>query len=201
LDSSKANPTSDFDLLFIQFFSEERCGQILSELQRAPRNPAPVYAGSEVGVVDNRVRKVAVLTPTIDIVTQVTERLLELREEIGTHFKITLEKLEQPQFLRYQTGDYFVAHQDGNTGMLRSEREQRRKISVIVFLNGQSDSETSGSFGGGSLVFSDYHPARQSKRFSLGAEPGMLVAFPAETTHEVTPVTAGERYSIVSWYG
>jgi predicted 2-oxoglutarate/Fe(II)-dependent dioxygenase YbiX len=31
-------------------------------------------------------------------------------------------------------------------------------------------------------------------------EPGMLIAFRAETTHEITPVTHGERYSIVSWY-
>ena len=30
--------------------------------------------------------------------------------------------------------------------------------------------------------------------------PGTLVAFRAETTHEVTPVTRGERYAIVSWY-
>jgi len=28
----------------------------------------------------------------------------------------------------------------------------------------------------------------------------MLVAFRSETTHEVTPVTHGERYSIASWF-
>ena len=31
-------------------------------------------------------------------------------------------------------------------------------------------------------------------------EPGTLVAFRSETTHEVTPVTHGERFSIASWY-
>ena len=30
--------------------------------------------------------------------------------------------------------------------------------------------------------------------------PRTLVAFRAETTHEVTPVTRGERSAIVSWY-
>jgi SM-20-related protein len=30
--------------------------------------------------------------------------------------------------------------------------------------------------------------------------PGTLVAYRAETTHEVTPVTHGERFTIVSWF-
>jgi predicted 2-oxoglutarate/Fe(II)-dependent dioxygenase YbiX len=34
----------------------------------------------------------------------------------------------------------------------------------------------------------------------LAPAPGTLVAFPSETTHEVTPITHGERLSIVSWY-
>ena len=39
-----------------------------------------------------------------------------------------------------------------------------------------------------------------SRKFHLRGEPGTLVAFRSETTHEVTPVTHGERYSIVSWF-
>jgi SM-20-related protein len=30
--------------------------------------------------------------------------------------------------------------------------------------------------------------------------PGTLVAFRADTTHEVVPVTYGERYTIVTWF-
>ena len=37
-------------------------------------------------------------------------------------------------------------------------------------------------------------------RVSLTPEPGTLVCFRAETTHEVLPVTHGERFTIVSWY-
>jgi predicted 2-oxoglutarate/Fe(II)-dependent dioxygenase YbiX len=37
-------------------------------------------------------------------------------------------------------------------------------------------------------------------RVPLAPSPGTLVAFRAETTHEVTPVTHGERVTIVSWY-
>ena len=34
----------------------------------------------------------------------------------------------------------------------------------------------------------------------LTPAPGTLVCFRAETTHEVLPVTHGERFTIVSWY-
>ena len=30
-------------------------------------------------------------------------------------------------------------------------------------------------------------------------EKGMIVCFPSYTLHEVTPVTKGERYSLVAW--
>ena len=91
---------------------------------------------------------------------------------------------------------YFVAHQDGNTGMLRSEREER-KVSAVIFLNIQSETPEPNAYGGGSLLF---HPRGASEPFRQTAEGGTLVAFRAETTHEVEPVTHGERFTIASWY-
>ena len=192
---------SGFNLFIKSFLSALQCEEMIRALATAPNVSAAVYGVSESGIVDDRVRKVRRLTPADEVVSQVNEQLLELRDAVGEHFGIKLTTCEEPEFLRYQPGDFFVAHQDGNTGLLLSEREQRRKISVIVFLNSQSDPCESGTYSGGSLVFSDHHPARQPRQFSLGGEAGILVAFPAETTHEVTPVIAGERYSIVSWYG
>ncbi len=34
----------------------------------------------------------------------------------------------------------------------------------------------------------------------LAGEPGLFIAFPPTLVHEVTPVTAGARYVLVSWY-
>ncbi|HEX8339127.1 MAG TPA: 2OG-Fe(II) oxygenase, partial [Pyrinomonadaceae bacterium] len=107
-----------------------------------------------------------------------------------------LSGLEEPQFLRYGAGDFFVAHQDGNTGMLRSEREAR-KVSAVIFLNDQTETPGPGTYGGGSLVF---HPRGAPEPYRLAGEAGTLVAFPAETTHEVEPVTCGERFTVASWY-
>ncbi|HMH42773.1 MAG TPA: 2OG-Fe(II) oxygenase, partial [Pyrinomonadaceae bacterium] len=76
--------------------------------------------------------------------------------------------------------------------------DKSRLVSVSIFLNRQSETEESDSYSGGSLVFSDW---RSNKKFELAGEPGTLVAFRSEITHEVMPVTEGERYAIVSWYG
>ena len=84
--------------------------------------------------------------------------------------------------------------------MIRSEREQSRKISVVIFLNRQTETEEAGAYCGGSLVFTEWRPGRKHGEFHLSGETGNLVTFRAETTHEVRPVTHGERFTIASWY-
>jgi SM-20-related protein len=186
--------------LFLQrdVISKEFCKQLIVEFSTTTEFEAPVYGQGQSAVVNERTRKVARVNADAATVTKITSRILELRAAISSHFDIQLADCEEPQFLRYRPGDFFVAHQDGNTGLIRSELEQWRKISVIMFLNDQSEAPAAGTFAGGSLVFHDW---RQQKEFVLTAEAGLLVAFRAETTHEVKPVTSGERYSIVSWYG
>lgn len=197
-----AEATARFNLYLVRRFLDARtCGEIMAEFGRAQDHPATVYGRGESGSVDERVRKAARLMTSLETVELVRRRLLECRGELETHFGISLSGCEEPQFLRYRVGDFFVAHQDGNTGLLRSDREQWRKISVVIFLNPQSETPDAGSYGGGSLVFSEWRPGRIHGKFRFSGETGSLVAFPAETTHEVIPVTEGVRYSIASWYG
>jgi SM-20-related protein len=184
-----------------EFLDARTCGEIIKELAKVPNNPATVYGSSATGAVDEAVRKTIRLLPSAPTANYITAKLVAAREPIARHYGIDLTKYEEPQFLRYEVGDFFVAHQDGNTGLMLTEREQFRKASVIIFLNRQSDVPTPDSYSGGSLVFTEWRPGRNCGQYSLTAEPGTLVAFPAETTHEVTPVTSGQRYSIVSWYG
>jgi predicted 2-oxoglutarate/Fe(II)-dependent dioxygenase YbiX len=194
--------TARFNLYLVRnFLDTQMCAEIINELSRAPEAPATVYGRGEAKDVDERVRKAARLMPSTEMLERVERRLLDALEEVGAHFGISLSGCEDPQFLRYRVGDFFVAHQDGNTGLLLSEREQSRKISVVILLNSQSEIPGAGSYGGGSLVFSEWRPGRTQGQYCLKGEAGTLIAFPSETTHEVTPVTRGERHSIVSWYG
>jgi len=73
-----------------------------------------------------------------------------------------------------------------------------RRVSAVIFVTPKSEQPAEGAYGGGELVFHGPWPANE--RLSADAQPGTLVAFRAETTHEVTPVTHGERYTIVSWF-
>jgi SM-20-related protein len=110
----------------------------------------------------------------------------EITPELVQHFDRHVSRCEEPQFLRYQAGDYFVAHQDGNTGLIFDD-SRFRLITAIIFVNDD--------FGAGELVLHN-----GNVRSAVPASAGTLVAFPAETTHEVVPITSGERYTIVTWY-
>jgi predicted 2-oxoglutarate/Fe(II)-dependent dioxygenase YbiX len=186
------------DLLIIkQFLEPQVCAELLAELRASPSTSSTVTGRGPTRSVDQGVRKSLRLQPSNETIELVTRSLLERLDEAGNHFGIALTECEDPQFLHYRIGDYFVAHQDGNTGLLRLESE-KRKISVIIFLSNESDDPRPNSHCGGSLLFSNYRLT--PGQFRMVAEQGTFVAFRSETTHEVTPLTHGERYSIVSWY-
>lgn len=194
-----ADPTpATWPHLFIaeQFLEPDTCREIVAEMSAAQSDAATVYGRSNSGSVEQNVRRTLRIRPSLATVELIVSRLLDVKEVVEKHFGVALTECEEPQFLHYREGDFFVAHQDGNTGMTRLDTE-RRLVSTVIFLSREADSPRPGAHCGGSLVFSDY---RTDSKFHMIGEPGMLVAFRAETTHEITPVTHGERYSIVSWY-
>jgi predicted 2-oxoglutarate/Fe(II)-dependent dioxygenase YbiX len=187
-----------FDLLVVEnFLDHGACAELVAEMQRSPKAAALTYGQTEAGAINERVRKLARVQPSPESVAQVITRLEDLQVSIEEHFGVKLSSLEEPQFLCYREGDFFVAHQDGNTGLVNLDSDRLRRISISVFLNPQSEVPVAGAYGGGLLVFSDW---RTRNEFRFAGETGTLVAFRSETTHEVTPVTRGERYSVVSWF-
>ncbi|MEO7970432.1 MAG: 2OG-Fe(II) oxygenase [bacterium] len=192
--------TTLFDFLVIpNFLDQQKSQAIVAELRAAPGAQATVYGKSVSGSVDERVRQAMCQTVAAETVKYVQQRLWECRPEVENYFSIGLSACEEAQFLRYRVGDFFVAHQDGNTGMMRMDSEARR-VSVVIFLNERSEASKEDSYSGGSLVFHDWRQGRGSGELPQAYVPGTFVAFRSETTHEVTPVTGGERCTIVGWY-
>jgi SM-20-related protein len=171
------------------------CARIVSELRLNSGKPAPVYGTQTGAVVDVRIRTATRVEISPEIYEVVRGRLNDQQAKIEDHFEVTLSHCEDLQVLSYRTGDFFVAHQDGNTPLIFDDT-RFRKISFVIFLNSQSEQPTPGAYGSGALVLH----ANPSNRLDVTGAPGALVAFPSETTHEVMPVTHGERYTIVSWY-
>ena len=173
-------------------------GQIRDEMLAAKGAPATILGATPRHRVTSSSRKATQMVVSKAAQAAVVAVLEGLQQRIEAHFGRPLDGFEEPQFLRYGRGDYFVAHQDGNTPLVYDESRDR-KVSVVLFLSAQSRHPTRETFCGGSLVlygaFGEEEPP-----LTLVPTPGTLVAFASETTHEVLPITHGERLSVVSWY-
>jgi SM-20-related protein len=187
------------DLLEIeQVLEAATLEEIRQEMAAGQGDPATVLGSTPQHRITSNARKATRITVCEATRAAVAGLLEGLQRRVEAHFGRSLDGFEEPQFLRYGPGDYFVAHQDGNTPLVYDE-SRFRKVSVVIFLSAQSDHPMPETFCGGSLVL--HGPFGQAEpRLRLAPAPGTLVAFPSETTHEVLPITHGERLTIVSWY-
>jgi len=176
------------DVLTISDFLDPKL--IVEELRTAEAQAATVYGSASS--IETGVRRTKKLTASPAIRDLVVQKLNERMQSIAAHFGAEVGETEEPQFLRYEPGDFFVAHQDGNTPLVHDDT-RFRKVSLVIFLSDP------GSYDGGELLFHGRYPD-YDQRETASAEAGTLVAFRSETTHEVTPVTRGERLSIAAWY-
>jgi len=81
-------------------------------------------------------------------------------------------------FLKYETGGFYLQHLDDDTDMTR-------RISMSLFLNEEYE-------GGEFQFFGDY---------KVNGKTGSAIVFPSNFCypHEILPVKSGTRYSIVTW--
>ena len=120
-------------------------------MEAARGDPATVLGSTPEQRVGSSARKATLLAVDAGARAAVMRLLQGLQPRIEAHYRRALDGFEEPQFLRYGPGDYFVAHQDGNTPLMRDE-SRFRKISVVIFLSAQSEHPTPETFCGGSLV-------------------------------------------------
>lgn len=185
------------DLLQIDtLLTPQQCLHWQAQLEQAGAAPAQVLDNQYGGRVAPQMRRAARLQPPPPLQAQAMDLLLSLRPRLQQHFDIALGECEPAQFLRYETGDFFVAHQDGNTPLLR-DASLTRRVSVILLLNDAAQIPCAGTYGGGELLF---HPRGGGEPSRQVPAAGSLLAFRAETTHEVLPVTHGRRFSVASWF-
>ena len=196
------SPDASGLFLVRDFLDSPLCAAVGAEARASAGHPAPVYIEGADGLVHEDVRKTTSLEVSAATVSAVERRLLKLREEIGDYFGLSLAGCEPPQFLRYVEGDFFVRHQDGDTDQIEFDHLRVRKVSVVIFLNGGADEPSGETFGGGELLI--YRANEETETgplvFPIPGEAGLLVAFRSDTVHEVTPVTRGERFTVVSWF-
>jgi SM-20-related protein len=180
------------------FLSQAECAALRAELRQAAGSQATVLSPDPGGEVKPLVRRSSRMSVPARTAEQITALLMQQTDALEKRFGHALSSCEPPQFLRYLPGDFFVAHQDGNTPLIH-DNSRFRKVSAVIFLSAFSLSSAPESYGGGALVLHGPYSG-PNLRVPFMPAPGTLICFGAETTHEVLPVTHGERFTIVSWY-
>jgi SM-20-related protein len=174
---------------------------LLPELQVAHQRTAAFYQVATGWKVNEEMRRAKWLGPSTDTRSRLKARLLELKPRVERHFDRTLTAFEEPQFLRYETGDYMRLHVDTDSHPDVDEELREQKVSVIMFFNDQVSDSRPGTYSGGSLVFRvALKPPQGVFTLPFPTQAGMLVAFSSRIPHEVQAVTGGSRYSAVTWY-
>ena len=184
--------------LFIvdQFLPTELCAQIMTDVRaQAPRQAT---IGGSARVVEETVRRTSEFRVGHEAKSAVTRALEDLKPDLERSFGVTLEGFEKPALLGYGGGDFFTPHRDVGG----DPATDQRSVSVSVFLNAPAagDDDSDAGFRGGALTFYGLFGGDEGPGIPVAARPGMLVAFPSPTLHEVRPVEAGHRYTIVTWF-
>ncbi|MDP1569778.1 MAG: 2OG-Fe(II) oxygenase [Vicinamibacterales bacterium] len=161
----------------------------------APHTPAAIEAGPGTAV-DPDVRRTDEVTALDDTLAPLDRRLDALGPALGRHFGVTLGSAEPLGMLRYGPGSFYRAHRDRSSG---TPGTRERAVSVVLFVNGR---DGDGSYEGGALRFYGLLGEGPLAGVGLDMDPaaGTLVAFRSEVLHEVTPVTSGVRYTLVTWF-
>lgn len=161
-------------------FTPEECARLIAEFTP---NLEPAWVESLDVAQSARIRKSsAVFVPLNKSTSWVFERLGKTIREINDAvygFDVSQFR-EGFQFTRYEVGEYYGPHFDIGPGKLTE-----RKLSLTVQLSPPAD------YTGGELII---YP-----EFVAPREQGTMTVFPSFMCHDVRPVTAGVRYSLVSW--
>jgi len=184
------------------YFNNYLCKIYIEEIRSGHFRPASVDSGGDP-YLNASLRRTTQVS-----ISQTADRRLrlylgELQPWLERRFRLALHGFESPQYLLYRPGDFFTRHIDSAKQSTRSTSALERKVSVVVYLNGYASNTAEEGFKGGSLTLfpeATAEGAPISNGARLDPVPGLLVAFRSYILHEVSPVTFGERFTIVSWF-
>lgn len=181
------------------FFDVALCAHLRATMLAARGVASAVTRPDGTRALDEETRRSAQASVAGPALALVEGRLAALRPQLEWHFQVALERHQPPQFLVYPARGAFQPHRDRGAAPGLGTQAEERKVSVVIFLNGQTQGDDGPGFGGGYLTFYGITEPRDFP-LPLIAEPGLLIAFPSDVIHAVTPVTHGERCTVVTWF-
>ncbi len=167
-----------------RLLSAEDCAGIVSAAEERGFSASGVIGGeNRTGHYDPTVRN----CETVMLFPNTHEKLYDLiseafRQVNQKQYRFELTGLEPIQILRYKEGSFFREHTDLG---YQYDASANRKITLIAQLSDPA------SYQGGELVLFGDKP--------ISTTQGTLAIFPSWIQHRVEPLTAGTRYTLVSW--
>jgi len=197
-----SNIFSKFGILVIDdFIDVALCDELRHATSADAIVQATVTTQGSISVNENvrRTQRAKISEPSL---SGLKAQMQALKPVLESHFKLTLKGFYEPHILVYREGDFFHPHRDTYSDPKDSAEVNSRLVSAVIFLNRESKEIAPDTYGGGSLAFYELldDPRCKSIGFPVVGKEGLLVAFTADRMHEVTPVTHGDRHTIVTWY-
>ena len=202
-------PEASLPKVFCQpnFLSLEDCAELIVKAKQASTHPTTV-AAQGTQQVKGDIRRTSKVEMPDHLVKPIKGKLQNLIPILQEYFGTVITRSQPIQVLQYQPGDFYRIHKDNGNLRITEVGEAippyiaDRKLTIVLFLNGEVDSGGKESFSGGELVLHSKTSLNDLLDLVLpiSVNPGLLVAFPSSTLHEVLPVHSGIRYSIVSWF-
>ena len=171
------------------FFSADECETLIDQCG-SKVEPGKIDFSEDVesNIRRSNVHMITNVLKEADLFYKINKKIWKINE---AHFLYDIQTLNFLQFTEYSeaySGKYEI-HTDNWDSVDSDGWERTRKLSFTIQLSDPS------KYKGGDLCFPDqpeYNPEVLKDR-------GTLIVFSSSERHGVTPVTRGDRYSLVGW--
>jgi PKHD-type hydroxylase len=169
----------------LNYFTPAECDEIIALGLELETQAGNLGTGR---TVDNQVRQstVSFFRPSDTRTEWIFNRINVAVDNFNRQFwNFDLKFVECLQFARYdQPGDFYCSHMD-----MFYDQLEIRKLSISVQLSDAREYQGS-----------DLRMLRYGQEYDCAPrDRGSIIVFPSYQVHEVTPLIAGSRYSMVAW--
>ena len=182
------------------FLPPARAAEVIAAAACDGGAPTEIFSNDDRMASHPEVRRVWEVALTDETDRTVTAALDALRPELELAFDLPLGGHEGIAALRYPPGAFYLPHRDCGAKPSASG-PHRRAVSVVIFVNGASPGMPTPFDGGHLRLYECLPDSAGDAGLDMEPEAGTLVAFRSDQLHEVMPVTRGERYTLVTWFG
>jgi PKHD-type hydroxylase len=173
----------------------QQCSELIRIGQSEPKiNAAIIGTKDQPNKIDLQYRKSIISWipfAKADPIYQIINHWLQTVNNNSFGFD-NVQLTEPGQYAEYSKGGYYNWHMDSNVTM--ESMPPVRKISMTLLLNDPKEYE-----GGDLEIFCDETLDSKNNKFQL--IQGQAVFFASFLLHRITPVTKGNRKSLVMWFG